>query len=303
MNDFQKNIRFKKNERIALIFLLLLVLVLYSIKYLKGPQLEPFESTRTLEEIITECEDHDDEAKQKLLEKVESFKTTYAPKPKSVSKPKIILKKFDPNTIDSSQLKQFILKPWVYKNFLNYRMKGGQFYNCEELKKIYGMDKEDFEKLSPYCILNDPPLRKKKNTFSANIKKRNITPIQVNNASAEQFATIKGIGPKLSERIIKFRDRLGGFHSVEQLKEVYGIEASLIDNNKAVLILDGELNKLNINGDYKTLVSHPYLKNENVRMILAYRKQHGPFTDLEQLNNLRALPKDIIERILPYLEL
>ena len=118
---------------------------------------------------------------------------------------------------------------------------------------------------------------------------------------------INGIGPILSRRIIKYRDLLGGFHSLNQLLEVYHLPPNVASKimNYAYLDLDNyPVNKLNLNqADYTLLASHPYVPFSLAKAIVAFRDQHGPFTDLEHLKKIHLVNDSTYLRVSPYLDL
>ncbi|MEL6358448.1 MAG: helix-hairpin-helix domain-containing protein [Bacteroidota bacterium] len=102
----------------------------------------------------------------------------------------------------------------------------------------------------------------------------------MNTADEAQFRTIKGIGEVLSARIVKFRDKLGGFVRPSQYEEVYGLRPEVVQRLKKYTYISPSFRPqcLNINtADIRTLAAHPYLTLQQARAIVRYREQHGPF--------------------------
>ena len=129
--------------------------------------------------------------------------------------------------------------------------------------------------------------------------------LDVNKADSILFEQLPGIGEKLSSRIVRYRERLGGFISLEQLKEVYGIQDSLFQQLKGQLLLNkSELpRKLSINkADYKALRQHPYVSHLMAKILLAYLRAHDRIKDEEELNSINGLDKKELEKLLPYLD-
>ncbi|MBT8229779.1 MAG: helix-hairpin-helix domain-containing protein [Bacteroidia bacterium] len=228
---------------------------------------------------------------------------------RSVRNDSIKMKSFDPNRIDSIQLVSFNLPRKITRNWLNYRNKGGRFYNCNDLKKIYGMDPLTLDSLLKYCQCR----LKGKNVYSDKIQsgdrktkyqeRNKITKVNINTADSLSLTRLKGIGPVLARRIVKYRTRLGGFHQLKQLVEVYGVEDSVLLINKSFLTVDGPLDKININKcDYRDLIRHFYFDKSITNAILKYRKQHGTFDSIQQLKNIRIINDSIYLRINSYLE-
>lgn len=127
--------------------------------------------------------------------------------------------------------------------------------------------------------------------------------IDLNLADSQALDKLPGIGPVLSARIIKYRNKLGGFHSIEQLKEVYGLPDSTYDKISLHLKFTGKLvDKIYLNSvDIKTMAMHPYIGWENAKMIIRYRNSHGLFNDAVELESIWGLEKKKISRLLPYL--
>jgi len=128
----------------------------------------------------------------------------------------------------------------------------------------------------------------------------------INAVSAEELKRIRGIGDVLSARILKFRNRLGGFLIDEQLYDVYGLEPSVAKNvlvrykvfNKPVV------EKININtASADAIGALVYIKSDVAREIVSFREANGPFSSLNELKNIEDFPADKIDRIALYLSL
>ena len=138
---------------------------------------------------------------------------------------------------------------------------------------------------------------------SIRITKRPV-PATININSADQTAlmTLNGIGPVLSERIIKFRNRLGGFHSVSQLADVYGLEGDVYSRLKNRLICAGTISKIDINSaEFKELLRHPYLAYEEVKHIKNYIRKKGPIVDNISLQEATKKSEIEVSKLLPYI--
>lgn len=128
-------------------------------------------------------------------------------------------------------------------------------------------------------------------------------PADLNAATADQLQSVRGIGPVLSERIVKFRDLLGGFATPEQIKEVYGLDSLVA---KAVLeefTLQTSVKKLSINSDsISVLAAHPYISYDLARIIINFRKSHGDIENASDLKKIKAIDEATFKRLKPYLE-
>jgi len=122
-------------------------------------------------------------------------------------------------------------------------------------------------------------IERKQNDFSnKEDEKKSITLINLNKAGLKDLKTIYGIGDVLAKRIVKFRDKLGGYYTISQLKEVYGIDSTMLPtinnyiNKKDSLVV----NKIKVNQlEFKQLLKHPYLNYKEVQTIFNNR----PITD------------------------
>ncbi len=117
---------------------------------------------------------------------------------------------------------------------------------------------------------------------------------------------IYGIGPVLSKRIIKYRDLLGGFHSINQLKEVYNLPEETIETLTRYVFIDLEtspVEKININTSaFQEIALHPYFTFTVARAIVSYRQQHGAYNSLEDLKKIHLMNDTTYLRVQPYVD-
>ncbi len=217
---------------------------------------------------------------------------------------------FDPNTAIETELRQLGLSDRVIRTMLNYREKGGRFRHKEDLKKIYGLREADYNRLEPFIqieaevIANDshPIASLEKDHLVNSYRKPKDVKIDINQATAEEWQQLYGIGPAYSKRIVKFRDKLGGFYSVDQIAETYGLPDSTFQQIKPHLVLSPIIKSLAINRvSEEELKVHPYLRWKEAKVIVSYREQHGPFHSAEDLSKVKILSGELIEKLRPYL--
>ena len=112
--------------------------------------------------------------------------------------------------------------------------------------------------------------------------------IEVNSASAEEYEKLYGIGKVLSQRIVAFRDKLGGFYAINQIKDVWGIQDSVFQKFKKNLIIRPvKIKKININtATYEELTASPYFFSTLAKQIIGYRSRVKPFASVEDIKNL-----------------
>lgn len=127
--------------------------------------------------------------------------------------------------------------------------------------------------------------------------------IDINTAGQEEWKSFRGIGEALSGRIIKYREKLGGFHAVRQVAEVYGISDSLFRSIEPYLSVSKErIAKLNVNhADSLTLMSHPYISKTLAKQMVTYRERIKPYSQPEDLLKLYSMNDSLLTKLLPYL--
>jgi len=216
---------------------------------------------------------------------------------------------FDPNTLPAEGWQKLGLSARTAKTIVNYRSKGGRFYKPEDLKKIWGLPQGFYERVSGYIQLERREPKTYQKGYAAFPKyekaERTYFIADVNTADTSSLIALPGIGSKLAARIVAFRDKLGGFYSVAQLAETYGLPDSTFQKIKPFLqVNSANIKKLNINTATKDeLKGHPYIKWNLANAIVAYRTQHGAYKSLEELKNIAVIDETVFEKISPYLEL
>ena len=286
---------FTKNERIGLVILLtLIVIALFATKFIYY-----FESPGKA----------DQEKFQKFLSELEKQEEK-----NQISKAGKLFR-FDPNTIDSLALDSLSLPARVKHNLLKYRQKGGHFYKANDLRKIYGMNDSLLSLIGQYVqivnmgkqVVMNPKLtsqRKIEKTRHDYKRKTVQMIIEINAASADDLTRLRGIGPILSKRIIKYRNLLGGFCRLDQLSEVYGLKQETIENIIPYLSINTQLiEKVNVNfAEPKQLTKHPYISWVLANAIVDFRSKNGFINDIQVLRTNNVIDEKDFQRISPYLK-
>lgn len=215
---------------------------------------------------------------------------------------------FDPNTLDEQGWLKLGVRQRTVETIIKFRAKGFTFRQPADIQKIYGLSHEQATRLQPYVRIARQPMADVKPTAPIEEKPapatRKIITIDINQADTTQLLPLPGIGSKLASRIVSFRNKLGGFTSVDQVGETYGLPDSTLQKIKPYLVIGRGVQQLNINtADVKTLQSHPYIKWNIANAIVAYRNQHGGFTSLHDLKKIDIVSNDLFNRLLPYLAL
>ncbi|KAA5534773.1 hypothetical protein F0919_09195 [Taibaiella lutea] len=210
---------------------------------------------------------------------------------------------FNPNTASEADLLKLGLPKHTVNTILKYRGKNPTaFKKKEDLQKLYTLRKEDYERIAPYISIPENANVPVENYISRSAPQK-IAAVELNTANPEQLMSLRGIGPAYSKRIVNFRDALGGFLKVEQLKEVYGFPDSTYQQLKDKFTINSSLvRKINLNiADENSLGRHPYIGKKLAVAIIKFRNDIGQFSDLEQLRQVPLINEEKYRKIAPYL--
>ncbi len=244
-------------------------------------------------------------------EKADSLSFTYSYSSKTINPVHVVLSYFDPNVADSVDLVRLGLPPFIARNVLRYREKGGVFRSPESFAKIYGLTEEQFETLKPYIRIGEKYLPAQRDTFSYRqqiaridslkaLKYPEGTVIDLNEADTAELKKVPGIGGAYARQIVAYRNKLGGFHKVEQLQELSFLSE---DINVWFKVEQTEHPTIRINKwDVEHLRSHPYLNFYQSKVIVEHRKKYGKLKSLSQLSLYEEFTEKDLERLSPYVD-
>lgn len=212
---------------------------------------------------------------------------------------------FNPNSATQDELRSLGFSEKLSTRIINYRAKSGKFKIKSDMLKLYGMDSLLYATISPYIQLPDQVEKPKfgKPEFATRAPKEKPEKFNLNEADTIQLEKIYGIGPALAKRIVKYRDKLGGFVSEEQLKEVYGLDTAVVKKIREASYLSDRtiIKKINLNTtDEKTLAVHPYFGRKIASAVVAYRFQHGNFKSVDDLSKIALIDKTNLVKLFPY---
>lgn len=286
--------------------LLFIIIVLMIFRFLIPAFFEPDYSRYSQEyrELVMMMEDLESDTAEvaepiKVNHVVEAKNPSYSvpkskPDSKNETQPAIIkpeLTKFDPNTASFTELISLGFSSKVAGTIVKYREKGGRFYKTSDLLKVYGIDTIFYKTVFPYIVI---PGSKNQTIEKA---------IEINSADTAQWMSLKGIGPVYAKRICNYRNLLGGFVSVEQLKEVYGFPEETFLACKDFLFVDPALvRKIDLNfSDVEELAKHPYCDFNTARKIVNYRSEKGIINTSKALLTCSAIDSATYVKLKPYL--
>lgn len=218
---------------------------------------------------------------------------------------------FNPNYI--SDHKGYVLGMSVVEidRLHTYRAQGKFVNTISDFQKVTQIGDSLLNKISPFFKF--PEWTKKETANLTSVKRRQkaasysnrAIPVRdLNTVSAEELKVVNGIGERLSERIIKFRDRLGGFLMEDQLYHVYGLEREVADRAllRFGLLTIPTITKININtATSDELAQLVYINFTLAKEIVAYRERMGGIIEFEELTEIQGFPADKIDIIKLYL--
>ncbi|MEP7320718.1 MAG: helix-hairpin-helix domain-containing protein [Saprospiraceae bacterium] len=208
----------------------------------------------------------------------------------------------DPNVANYDELIQAGFPGKMANTLIHYRGSGKTFTSINDLIKIYGMNDSLLHEVSPYVHFKEPV------ESSSMILSTPVTSVttsfnfDLNKADTAMLKSLPGLGHVFALRIIAYREKLGGYFSVDQLKEVYGLQDSTISRFRSRLTVTDPYKKIKINQDSLPMIYHPYLSKKDAILIQNYKLQHGEFRTIADLENIKAFNHSYWERILPYLD-
>jgi len=230
---------------------------------------------------------------------------------------------FNPNKVDSVSLVNMGLPPKVIANWLKYLKRGGRFGDKEGVKKIFGMTPGLFEQLDSFIVIPRLKIAKVKEAGSyqgsdksgdgimrdtivrrtwSKRETKHVMVQELNSTDSLHLLDIPGIGPVFASRIIRYRNLLGGFYSVSQLKEVYGMrEENFMAVSQYFTADQSTLKKLNINfSTVQELGRHPYVGFSAARKICKLRDKTGKFSSPDNLSPV--VTGDSLKKLIPYMK-
>lgn len=308
---FSDYFAFTKKERTGIIMLLVLLLFFIFLPFLYPLFIKEKHTDASVfknEIAVLQLEQPDSTKKitQKNFDE-DNYSGYYRPSEKNKNKLSGELFYFDPNTASIADWQKLGLRDKTINTIQNYISKGGRFYKPEDIGKVWGLHQDEVQRLLPYVqIKSKEENYPEKNDAAIFFDKpqNNYNNIDINNADTTTLIALPGIGSKLAQRIINFRDKLGGFYAIQQVAETFGLPDSTFKKIKTRLTVNGTaVKQFNINAaTVEELNAHPYIHYNIANAIVQYRMQHGNFASVAVIKNIMLVHDDLFNKLMPYLK-
>lgn len=189
------------------------------------------------------------------------------------------------------------VKPFLARRIEKMRSKGFRFETLRDFRKVWDMDSASLSAIAQHVSLKD--------TLKSFSHTRQQAPrsLELNSADSIELLELKAVGPAMARRIILYREKLGGFYRLEQLKEVWGISEDVLKINPGLRIDTTKIRKIKLGqATLEELAKHPYMGWKNAKVIKAFLTQHGNLNHCSQLLALVLPERERLSQVCIYLE-
>jgi len=215
---------------------------------------------------------------------------------------------FDPNTITAEGWQRLGLRDKAIQTIQHYLSKGGSFKKPEDIGKVWGLSENDVKRLLPFVSIKNkdagnPQRIRDSAVFTRPVYEKKLITIDINTADSTVFIALPGIGSRLANRIIAFREKLGGFYNIDQLAETFALPDSVFQKIRNRLFIGNvPVKKININtAGIDELKAHPYIRYALGNALLQYRNTHGTFADIADIKKIMIVTEPLYAKLAPYL--
>jgi len=219
-----------------------------------------------------------------------------------------VMRPFNPNFITDFKGYKLGMSVEEIDRLLAFRKTNRYVNSPEEFQQITKVSDSLLKTIAPFFKFPDwVTKRNQSKTYSKTtfVKAINKVPLDINEASQEDLKKVYGIGDGLSERILKEKEKLGGFVSMKQMEAIWGLSPEVIEKlNKDFKVGSlPKVKKFNINQlNVKELMLFPYFKYPVAKAIITFRSMNNGIKSIEDMSKISGFPNDKIEIIALYLE-
>lgn len=199
--------------------------------------------------------------------------------------------------------------PVISDILINYRDSKNGFDSIADLKNVYSLSEELFESIQPYLKLSQPIRSIDKPGFKD--KPKNLTvpkgsdgvkKMDINKVTDKDLETIHGIGPFYSRNIVELREKLGGYHTIDQLQNVYGMKPEIVELLGDYVSIQSPPSRFDINEiEFRDLLRMGLLKYEEVKYIFQLKNAQNGIMNENQLRKLKGIPPKKMDALIPYI--
>jgi DNA uptake protein ComE-like DNA-binding protein len=216
---------------------------------------------------------------------------------------------FNPNFITDFKGYKLGMSVAEIDRLLAFRKTNKYVNSAEEFQNVTKVSDSLLNAISPYFKFPDWVTNKKSGNFEDYKNKEYLTKkivvLDINTASQEELMAVYGIGEGLSTRILKEKEKFGGFVSMEQMNDIWGLSPEVIEklNQSFKIFKIPNVKKVRINeASINDLMKLSYFKYPLAKQIVAYRSMNGEIKHIDDLTKIKDFPVDKIKIIALYLE-
>jgi competence protein ComEA len=305
VHQLMEYLLFGKSERIAIVtvILLIIVLILFPALHNRMKHAVSFNDPSFEKEIEAFLRQEENAFEQ------ESKSFDFVNPDREVFRRNIHPFRFDPNTLDKQGWIRMGFTEKQASGIIRFREKGGRFRQKEDVKKLYAVSEEVYNILEPFITLEETkPLSVKGKVeyperAHSSMAGTERYKAELNSADSAELVKVFGIGPATARRIIRYREKLGGFAFIEQLREVAGIDSARFEVIKTGVFTDPDVvKKIEINKASVTqLRQHPYIDYYIAKAIVDNRIRKGSYTSADELTEIPLIYESLFNKLKPYI--
>ena len=186
-----------------------------------------------------------------------------------------------------------------------YRATDQWVNTAEEFQRVTGVSDSMLKKMAP--LFTFPEWAKSSQERTATTRKNSLPSekLDINHATPEELQEINGVGVVLSQRIVNYRESIGGFNHEIQLNDVNGLSPEVVERiSSRFTVVEPVVKKQDVNSiSVISLSELPYFNYELARKVVSYRDRNGKIRSFEDLADIKGFPRDKIARIKLYLSI
>lgn len=217
---------------------------------------------------------------------------------------------FNPNFITDYKAYRLGLSTVEFDRLTAFRAQNKYVNSAAEFQSVTRVSDSLLAEIAPFFKFPDWVNKKKNNNYlyqfkQSNSNKETLGQTDINVASQEDLVKVFGVGAVTAQRILDFRERLGGFVDIQQLNDIWGIKSEAVTEIEKYFYVgeSQQVKKLNINkANMKSISEFPYFNYALARDIVTYRTMNNGIAKIEDLTKINGFPIEKLKIIALYLE-